>query len=80
MGSSRCSLSARAEVEVRVGFNFANGCSLAYCELYLLLALLVVRVFPRMRLYGTTEADVAYDHDFFNPFPVWESKGVRVVV
>ncbi|EAA64872.1 hypothetical protein AN2040.2 [Aspergillus nidulans FGSC A4] len=76
----RCSLSARAEVEVRVGFNFANGCSLAYCELYLLLALLVVRVFPRMRLYGTTEADVAYDHDFFNPFPVWESKGVRVVV
>ncbi|KAL5048327.1 hypothetical protein BDW71DRAFT_213695 [Aspergillus fruticulosus] len=54
--------------------------SLAYCELYLMLALLVLRVFLRMRLYETTEADVVYDHDFFNPFPVWESKGVRVVV
>ncbi|KAJ8123130.1 hypothetical protein ONZ43_g851 [Nemania bipapillata] len=42
---------------------------LAYCELYLLLALLVSRVFPFMKLHETTEEDVAYDHDFFNPFP-----------
>ena len=54
--------------------------SLAYCELYLLLALLTVRVFPRMQLYETTEKDVAYDHDFFNPFPVWGSKGVRAII
>lgn len=54
--------------------------SLAYCELYLLLALLTIRVFPRMQLYETTEKDVAYDHDFFNPFPVWDSKGVRAII
>ncbi|KAL3429166.1 cytochrome P450 [Aspergillus tetrazonus] len=70
----------RALLAFSKGSRGCLGINLAYCELYLLLALLVVRVFPRMRLYETTEADVAYDHDFFNPFPVWESKGVRVVV
>ena len=54
--------------------------SLAYCELYLLLALLTVRVFPRMQLYETTETDITYDHDFFNPFPVWNSQGVRAII
>jgi hypothetical protein len=33
-----------------------------------------------MKLYETTEADIAWDHDFFNPFPVWGSKGVRAVI
>ena len=55
-------------------------CSLAYCELYLLLALLTLRVFPRMQLYETTETDITYDHDFFNPFPVRTSKGVRAII
>ncbi|KAB8067806.1 cytochrome P450 [Aspergillus leporis] len=32
------------------------------------------------QLYKITEADVTYDHDFFNPFPVWNSKGVRVII
>lgn len=54
--------------------------SLAHCELYTLLSLLTVRVFPRMRLYETTEADVTYDHDFFNPLPVATSKGVRAII
>ncbi|KAL4744633.1 hypothetical protein BDW72DRAFT_199403 [Aspergillus terricola var. indicus] len=70
----------RALLAFSKGSRGCLGINLAYCELYLLLALLVLRVFPRMRLYEATEADVAYDHDFFNPFPVWESKGVRVVV
>ncbi|KAI0868440.1 benzoate 4-monooxygenase cytochrome p450 [Hypoxylon argillaceum] len=56
------------------------GINLAYCELYLLLALLISRVFPSMKLHETTEEDVAYDHDFFNPFPVWHSKGVRAII
>ncbi|RDW81033.1 cytochrome P450 [Aspergillus mulundensis] len=56
------------------------GINLAYCELHLLLALLVVRAFPHLKLYETTEADVEYDYDFFTMFPVAGSKGVRVVV
>ncbi|KAL8849537.1 MAG: hypothetical protein Q9221_005471 [Calogaya cf. arnoldii] len=56
------------------------GINLAYCELYLLLAMLAVRVYPRLQLYDTMEKDVAYDHDFFNPFPVWDSKGVRAII
>jgi len=56
------------------------GINLAYCELHLLLALLVDRVFPHLELYKTTEADVAWDHDFFNPFPVRDSKGVRASI
>ena len=54
--------------------------SLAHCELYTLLSLLTVRVFPRMRLHETTESDVAYDHDIFNPLPVATSKGVRAII
>ncbi|EGO58516.1 hypothetical protein NEUTE1DRAFT_59167, partial [Neurospora tetrasperma FGSC 2508] len=53
---------------------------LAYCELYVLLSLLIVRVFPHMKLHETTEADVTHDHDFFNPFPVSSSKGVRAII
>ncbi|EFX03043.1 benzoate 4-monooxygenase cytochrome p450 [Grosmannia clavigera kw1407] len=59
---------------------FVDHFSLAYCELYVLLGLLVDRVFPHMKLYKTTEADIAWDHDFFNPFPVWGSQGVRAVI
>ncbi|KAL6230210.1 hypothetical protein BDW75DRAFT_77016 [Aspergillus navahoensis] len=55
--------------------SFANGCSLGNCELHLLLALLVLRAFPRIRRYETIDADVMYDHDFFSLFPVWESRG-----
>lgn len=54
--------------------------SLAYCELYVSTAALVLRVFPRMKLYETTEDDVKYDHDLFVSHPRKESKGVRVVI
>ncbi|EQB51707.1 cytochrome P450 [Colletotrichum gloeosporioides Cg-14] len=70
----------RALLAFSKGSRGCLGINLAYCELYILLALLIVRVFPRMKLHETTEADVAYDHDFFNPFPVWNSKGVRAVI
>ena len=42
--------------------------------------MLTVRVYPRLKLYDAMEKDVAYDHDFFNPFPVWDSKGVRAII
>lgn len=45
-----------------------------------MLGLMIVRLFPHMKLQETTEADVAYDHDFFIPFPVWNSKGVTGIV
>lgn len=54
--------------------------SLAYCELYLALAALVLRVFPRMKLYETTVTDVMYDHDLFVPMVKKGSKGVRVTI
>ncbi|KAG9234593.1 benzoate 4-monooxygenase cytochrome p450 [Amylocarpus encephaloides] len=56
------------------------GVNLAHCELYTLLSLLTLRVFPRMKVYETTESDVTYDHDIFNPLPVKTSKGVRAII
>ncbi|VBB84788.1 Putative cytochrome P450 E-class, group I [Podospora comata] len=70
----------RALLSFSKGSRGCIGINLAYCELYVLLALLVDRVFPTMELYATTEADIAWDHDFFNPFPVWGSQGVRAVI
>jgi hypothetical protein len=55
-------------------------CSLAYCELYLLLTALTLRVFPQMRLFETTERDIRYDHDMFVPLTHDDSKGVRVTI
>lgn len=37
--------------------------SLAYCELYLMAALVAMRVIPRARLVDTTIDDISYDHD-----------------
>lgn len=54
--------------------------SLAYCNLYVAMAALAVRVLPRTKLFQTTVEDVAYDHDVFVGVPRRESKGVRVVV
>jgi hypothetical protein len=54
--------------------------SLAYCELYLSFAALVLRVFPHMKLYKTTIDDVAYDYDLFVPMAKSGSQGVRVTM
>ncbi|KAF2133898.1 cytochrome P450 monooxygenase-like protein [Dothidotthia symphoricarpi CBS 119687] len=39
------------------------GENLAYCELYLMAALVAFRVIPRARLVDTTVEDISYDHD-----------------
>jgi hypothetical protein len=54
--------------------------SLAYCELYVCLAALVLRVFPHLELFETTVEDVEYDHDLFVAGVKPSSKGVRVIV
>lgn len=54
--------------------------SLAQCELFLAVAALTLRVFPRMQLYETSVEDVQYDHDKFVPMTRKESKGVRVTI
>lgn len=53
--------------------------SLGQCELYLMLAALTLRVFPRMRLHDTTEEDIKYDHDMQVPMTK-DGRGVRVVI
>lgn len=50
--------------------------SLAFCELYLVLAA-VFRHF-RFELYQTDESDVIVAHDFLVPAPKLDSKGIRV--
>ncbi|KAH7635578.1 benzoate 4-monooxygenase cytochrome p450 [Sordaria sp. MPI-SDFR-AT-0083] len=70
----------RALLSFSKGSRGCIGINLAYCELYVLLSLLIIRVFPHMKLYETSEVDVMHDHDFFNPFPVWSSKGVRAII
>ncbi|KAF7858483.1 hypothetical protein EAF04_009083 [Stromatinia cepivora] len=54
--------------------------SLAYCNLYLAVTALTLRVFPRTKLYETSINDVRYDHDLFIPLPKKGSKGVRVLI
>ncbi|KAK6814081.1 hypothetical protein RU639_010126 [Aspergillus parasiticus] len=67
-------------------FNFSKGTracvgiNLAFCELHVVLAALTMRVFPHMQLYETTEDDVKYDHDLFNPLPKASSKGIRAMI
>ena len=60
--------------------NDENKYSLALCELHLVMAVLALRVFPKMRLYETTPADVEYDHDLNISQPSLKSKGVRVIM
>ena len=54
--------------------------SLAYCELYIAVALFALKVFPRMTLFETTEEDIKYDHDMFVPMTKEDSNGVRVEI
>ncbi|KAI0482609.1 benzoate 4-monooxygenase cytochrome P450 [Xylariaceae sp. FL0804] len=39
------------------------GRHLAYCEMYIMAALMAFKVIPRAQLDGTTEKDLSYDHD-----------------
>lgn len=48
--------------------------------MYVGLATLTLRLFPRTKLYETDVDDVKYDHDLFAPAPKSTSKGVRVII
>lgn len=54
--------------------------SLAYCEIYLALALLILRVYPRMQLHQTTIDDVKLSRDLFVPVIKDGRKGVQVFI
>ncbi|KAL4757712.1 cytochrome P450 [Aspergillus foveolatus] len=56
------------------------GINLAYCNLYLALTALTLRVLPWMSLYETTVDDVRYHSDSFAPLPKKGTKGVRAVI
>ncbi|KAJ4865711.1 cytochrome p450 domain-containing protein [Trichoderma breve] len=62
------------------GSRVCLGMNLAYCNLFLSVVALTLRVFPRTKLYETGIDDVKYDYDLFVPMPKKESKGVRVVI
>lgn len=67
-------------VNLPILYVYAKVNSLAYCNIYLAIAHLSLRVIPRMTLFETTLDDVKYDHDGFTPRPKKNSKGVRVIV
>ncbi|KAI9813881.1 MAG: hypothetical protein M1826_002368 [Phylliscum demangeonii] len=55
------------------------GMNLAHTEIHLTMAA-VLRRFPHMELFETGRRDVDVAHDYFNPFPPEDSKGVRVFI
>lgn len=54
------------------------GKELALMNLYLALANFFYRFQPR--LFETSKRDIEMQHDFFAPFPAWDSRGVRVML
>ncbi|KAL2274607.1 hypothetical protein FJTKL_03101 [Diaporthe vaccinii] len=62
------------------GSRICLGMHLAYCETYLALSVLVLRVFPHLQSYETTVDNVRPASDAFIPFPKKGSKGVRAVM
>lgn len=62
------------------GSRICLGMDLAYCEMYLMIAELVLRLLLRSRLVNTTADDVEYDHDCIVPSPKKGSMAVRIVI
>ena len=56
------------------------GINLAYAELYICIAAIVLRMGDRLDLYETTREDVEVARDVFAMRPKKESKGIRVLV
>lgn len=54
--------------------------SLAYAELYLVLAVLFRPGGAQFELFETDESDVVQVHDFLLPLPRLDSKGMRVTI
>ncbi|KAI9758310.1 MAG: hypothetical protein M1815_003512 [Lichina confinis] len=65
-------------------FNFSKGpraclgMNLAHAEIYLTLATVFRRF--ELELYQTVRSDAEPAHDYFNPMPRWDSKGVQVII
>ena len=65
-------------------FNFSKGSraclgiNLAHAEIYLTIATVFRRF--EFELYQTVRSDVEPAHNYLNPMPRWDSKGVRVIV
>ncbi|KAI9767291.1 MAG: hypothetical protein M1839_004535 [Geoglossum umbratile] len=60
------------------GTRACAGMNLAYAELYITLATVFGRL--KLELFETDRGDVDIVHDFFNPSPKLDSKGLRVTV
>ncbi|PGG95967.1 hypothetical protein AJ79_09787 [Helicocarpus griseus UAMH5409] len=56
------------------------GENLAYCEVYLMVALMALRVLPRAHLYETTIDDLTYDHDLIVVQTKKGSISVRIAI
>ncbi|KAI1818677.1 putative cytochrome P450 [Poronia punctata] len=56
------------------------GINLAYAELFMVTAILLRRLGPRLSLYETGLDDVEILHDCFVPLPKLDTKGIRVMV
>jgi len=56
------------------------GMNLAYAELFLTLGALFGAQGVEMELTGTSRKDIDCVHDYFNPAPSSDAKGVRVLV
>lgn len=67
LGNSKCTQGnvAFPSYPIRLFVSLGTDCAyrLAYCELYIMLAVMALRVLPRTRLHETTVADISYDHD-----------------
>ncbi|KAK8108859.1 hypothetical protein PG984_014660 [Apiospora sp. TS-2023a] len=62
------------------GSRICLGMDLAYCEMYLMIAELVLRVLPRSRLVNTTVDDVEYHHDCIVASPKKGFMAVRIAI
>ncbi|KAF9890911.1 hypothetical protein FE257_005487 [Aspergillus nanangensis] len=56
------------------------GENLAYCEVYLMAAMMALRVIPRARLHETTLEDISYDHDLIVVQTKKGSISVRIAI
>jgi hypothetical protein len=52
--------------------------SLALCELYIVTAILALRVLPNLKLHDTVYEDIKYDFDALTSQPKKGARGVRI--
>ena len=62
------------------GTRVCIGEQLAYCEMYIMGAYMVLDVLPRAKLVDTTKEDISYDHDLIVAQTTKGSISVRIAV